>query len=229
VPAVPVIHLIRHAQASFGAESYDVLSELGERQARLLDEALAGRGVRADRVVVGGLRRQADTAKACPRSAPGEPVVDARWDEYDTADVLAHHGPGFAEGPRTDMGAPAGLDSRAFQDVLDVALTAWQAAADASPCAETWPAFQRRALAALDDLAAGLRSGEHALVFSSGGTIAAICMALLGAPPPAFLALNRVAVNSGATKIMVGRGGARLATYNDHSHLEHDRALMSFR
>ena len=36
------IHLIRHGQASFGADDYDLLSALGERQARLLGESLAG-------------------------------------------------------------------------------------------------------------------------------------------------------------------------------------------
>ena len=43
------------------------------------------------------------------------------------------------------------------------------------------------------------------------------------------MALNKVAVNTSVTKVLVGRGGLRLMSYNEHAHLEHDRALMSFR
>ena len=167
---MPVVHLIRHAQASFGADSYDVLSELGQRQCALLDDALARRGVRPQRVAVGTLNRQADTARACRRSVPGELLVDARWDEYATADVLAHHGSiPAADGPRTELGAPPGLTSREFQVLLEGALAAWIAAGERSSCPETWPAFERRALAALTDLARSLGAGEQALVFTSGG------------------------------------------------------------
>ena len=35
------IHLVRHGQASFGADDYDLLSALGERQSRVLGQALA--------------------------------------------------------------------------------------------------------------------------------------------------------------------------------------------
>jgi broad specificity phosphatase PhoE len=227
---MPVIYLIRHVQASFGDASYDVLSELGHRQAELLDESLARRGVRAARVEAGTPARQQDTARACPRSAPGELRIDPRWDEYDTAAVLVEHGadrPG--EGQRGELGAPAGISSREFQALLDRALGEWIRADESSPCPETWPAFQERALAALEDLARALGSGEQAAVFTSGGVIAALCVGLLGAPPEVFVTVNRVAVNSGVTKVMVGGSGARLVTFNEHAHLEHDRALMTFR
>ncbi|HEX5612745.1 MAG TPA: phosphoglycerate mutase family protein, partial [Burkholderiales bacterium] len=45
------LYLVRHAQASFGTEDYDRLSELGRRQARWLGEYFAERGMRFDRVV----------------------------------------------------------------------------------------------------------------------------------------------------------------------------------
>jgi broad specificity phosphatase PhoE len=227
---MPVIHLIRHSQASFGSDSYDVLSELGHRQSDLLDAALAARGVRADRVVTGSLRRQIDTAGACKLSAPVAPEIDPRWDEYDTAGVLTVHGEHPPEGgERTDLGAAPGLSSREFQGLLDRALAVWIEAGDAAPVQESWPAFQARAMGALDDLAADLGSGEHALVVSSGGVIAAICATLLGAPGSTFVALNRVSVNSGVTKLMSGASGSRLVTFNDHAHLEHDRSLLTFR
>ena len=227
---MPVIHIIRHSQASFGGDSYDVVSELGHRQSALLDEALAARGVRADRVAAGALQRQQQTARACVRSAPAELVVDPRWDEYATADVLAVHGDlPQQEGEGTELGAPAGLTSQEFQALLDIALMRWIAAGESSPTAESWPAFQARALGALEELAGSLDGGGHGIAFTSGGVVAAIATALIGAPGETFVALNRVSVNSGASKVLSGRNGLRLVTFNDHAHLEHDRSLMTFR
>lgn len=58
------IYLIRHGQASFGADDYDVLSPTGIRQAEILGDHLLNLGVRFDRVLSGGLRRQQHTARA---------------------------------------------------------------------------------------------------------------------------------------------------------------------
>ena len=225
---MPVVLLIRHAQATYGSAA--ALSELGLRQAKLLDEALARRDAPAGRITVGTLPRQTDTARACTHSITGAPLVDGRWDEYAALDVLAHHGripPG--SGPRNSLGAPSSLSARDFQILLDQALAAWIEAGECSPCEESWPAFERRVLAALSDLTTPLASGAQAWAFTSGGVIAAIGAALLGAPPATFIALNRVAVNSGVTTIITGLGGPRLLTFNDHSHLGQDRALVTFR
>ncbi|WP_164030788.1 histidine phosphatase family protein, partial [Serratia marcescens] len=47
------IYLIRHGQASFGADDYDVLSPTGIRQAEILGDHLRNLGVRFDRVLSG--------------------------------------------------------------------------------------------------------------------------------------------------------------------------------
>lgn len=69
------IYLIRHGQASFGADDYDVLSPTGIRQAEILGDHLLNLGVRFDRVLSGGLRRQQHTARAALErlSPPGWP------------------------------------------------------------------------------------------------------------------------------------------------------------
>ena len=56
------ILLVRHGQASFGAADYDDLSPTGHEQSRVLGAALAARGVGADLVVAGEMRRHAQTA-----------------------------------------------------------------------------------------------------------------------------------------------------------------------
>lgn len=55
------IYLIRHGQASFGADDYDVLSPTGIRQAEILGRHLAELGISFDRCLAGDLRRQQHT------------------------------------------------------------------------------------------------------------------------------------------------------------------------
>jgi broad specificity phosphatase PhoE len=55
------LFLVRHAQAAFGTDDYDRLTELGHRQARWLGEYFAARGMAFDRVLTGTLRRHRET------------------------------------------------------------------------------------------------------------------------------------------------------------------------
>lgn len=216
---MPQIVLVRHGQASFGTDDYDVLSETGLRQAGLARAELDRRGIVPDVVVSGTLRRQHGTAAAWADLA--EVAADPRWNEFDSADVLHAHGfpDASLEHPEA-VTAGAGADSRRFQDVLDVALAAWIDAADASAASETWPMFAKRVTAALHDVASGLTRGQTALVATSGGVVAAIAQQLLGAPPSAFIGFNRVTVNAGFSKVVVGRSGTTLLSFNEHAHLD---------
>ncbi|HWE91204.1 MAG TPA: histidine phosphatase family protein [Pseudonocardiaceae bacterium] len=214
-----VVYLVRHGQASFGAADYDVLSELGHRQSAVLGAELRRRGVQPDVVLSGSMRRQLSTARETLATAAihVEPQVDERWNEYDHVDVLDRH-----------IGS-----GRSPQSILDAALRGWVAAGESSPCAESWPKFAARVTVALAELTASLGRGGSAVVFTSGGVIGAAVSQLLGlrsTEPTGFLALNRVTVNAGITKIVHGRSGASLVSFNDHAHFEGDHAaLLSYR
>lgn len=221
---MPTVLLVRHGQASFGAEDYDVLAPAGARQAEVLAAALKRRGIEPSRLISGSLRRQAETAAAL--GGP-EAVVDGRWDEYDANAVLTHHA---ETALRLDGPGDRELSSRGFQAVLEPALRNWVESADASPGTQTWPQFIAAGRAALADLEAELQRGETALAVTSGGVIAAICATLMDSPERAFLALNRVLVNTSVTKVAIGDGGTNLISFNDHSHLEEaDRSLITYR
>ena len=56
------IYLIRHGQASFGADNYDVLSALGAQQAEIVGDYLIETGVTLTACYSGEMRRQKDTA-----------------------------------------------------------------------------------------------------------------------------------------------------------------------
>lgn len=210
------IYLVRHGQASFGAADYDKLSGLGAEQAAAVGEELRRRELRFAQVRCGSMVRQQDTAVA----AGYEPVQDARWNEYDFTDVLAHA-----------TQAPSADDSKAFQGVMDQALLNWVAAGEGDGrAAESWLTFAARVNAALDDLVASLGKGEDAVAFTSGGVIGALTARLLGDQPGRFAALNRVACNAGITKIISGRSGLTLVAFSEHSHFEGARRhLLTFR
>ncbi|HEY2057594.1 MAG TPA: histidine phosphatase family protein [Amycolatopsis sp.] len=215
------IYLVRHGQASFGAEDYDALSERGFEQSTVVGAELKRRGVSFSQARSGSLARQRDTAATALKAlGAGVSVVeDPRWNEYDHVDIARHHAGGAAQ-----------EDSRAYQSVLDAALRAWVDAGADGPCAETWPAFLARCTDALADVVTSLGKGEHAVVFTSGGVIGAVCGALLGTPETGLLKLNRVTVNGGITKVTSGRGGVNLLTFNEHSHFDGDAAgLLSYR
>jgi broad specificity phosphatase PhoE len=225
---VPTVLLVRHGQASFGATDYDVLSEVGRRQAGLVAASLAERGYHPARLLSGTMRRQRETAAAFAALGAPQIEVEPRWDEFDPDDVLTHHSDSAVR-LQTDAEA-APLTNRGFQAALEPALAEWVAHAERSPAAQTWPQFSGAGTAALSDLASELSPGETAVVVTSGGAIAAAIGTLLGAPAEVFAALNRVLVNAAVTKLAIGSSGTNVVSFNDHSHLEVvDRALVTYR
>lgn len=215
--------LIRHGQASFGAADYDQLSPLGHQQAQWTADELVRRGITVNRVLHGSLRRQAETAAPIPGSV--DAVVDPRWNEYDSDDLMAAHSPSSAR----LHGSPQ-ISSREFQVILEDALHAWVAAGDASDAHETWPQFRARVQDALSDAAAALGSGETGIVTTSAGVVAAACALLTGGDAESFVRFNRTAINAGITKIVTGRGGLSLVSFNEHGHIEaQGREFLTYR
>lgn len=226
-----VIYLVRHAQASWGAKDYDKLSDLGVRQSAVLGEALKHRIPRVDRVIRGSLIRHRETADACLAALGGdaEPEIDPRWDEYDHRDLIERYQPAYRSQLRLKFDlALSGSPRRAFQSMFDEALERWLGGGEGYQ--ESWQAFSARACGALTDLVDTMEPSQTALVFTSGGPISAAAASLLGGGTETWLSLNRVAVNTGLTKVVAGRRGTTLVTYNDHSHLEgEDRELLTYR
>lgn len=209
------ILLVRHGQASWGSDDYDVLSGLGERQSFVLGEALAARGVRPDLLVRGSMKRHRQTTEQALAGAgwPGDGVVvDEDWDEFDHTQVFAMHPPAYGEGEE--------MSRAQFQEWFDGALIRWAAGDFDDDYDESFTAFGDRVEAALRRTAERLASKETAVVFTSGGAIARVVIGLLGGSPHTWAQLNPVTVNSSVTKVVVGRRGMTLVSFNEHSHLE---------
>ena len=225
--------LVRHGQASFGAADYDALSELGGEQARTLGAALAERGVRPGLVLRGSLRRHEGTVAGLldGLGSAAEVAVDDGWDGFDFPHVVATHRPAFT---MADVAGAA--DPRRAQEIFDAATARWSAGGHDTDYPESFPAFRDRVAGVLDRTAARAAAHRDIVVVSSGGPIAMAAALLTAGPGPhpgtlaaVWAALNRVAVNTGVTKVVAGRRGLWLSTYNEHPHVEADPRLLTYR
>lgn len=225
-----LVLLVRHGQASFGADDYDVLSETGWEQGRVLGAALADAGLAPGAVLHGRMRRQRETAEAMLASAgwvvPLE--IDVAWNEFDHLGVVARGSPLRAAadaGPTDD-----GMDRRAFQRAFEDATARWSGGGHDDEYDESWPAFVSRVRDGLERACA--REGVTVVV-SSGGPIAAACATLVDPESPTeelprlWKSFNTVMTNAAVTRVLVGSTDRRLLTFNEHTHLP--RALVTYR
>lgn len=213
--------LVRHGQASFGADDYDVLSPTGWEQGRLLGAWLAGHDVVPTAIVRGDMRRHRETLEAMAETAGWSldgTVVDEQWNEFDHVGIVA----GWS-----DLPSDVPIDRREFQKVFEAATASWTA--DEGDYDETWLGFVARVRAALAAVARRAGPGETVVVVTSGGVIGVLA-AVLADPAdddPAALArrwtrANAVMVNASVTRLLVGSTGARVLTLNEHTHLVGD-------
>ena len=211
------ILLVRHGQASFGAADYDNLSPTGHEQSRVLGAALAARGITPDRVVVGRMRRHAQTAAGVLEGArwTSDPVVDAGWDEFDHEQVLSVH-----DEPTTVAGES---EKAAFQRWFEEATRRWTSGDHEEAYDESFAAFTVRVDAAMGRVAESLPARGTAVVLTSGGSIAWTVACLLADDTTVrtdlWLRLNPVSINTGTSTIVRGGRGTTLVSFNAHDHL----------
>jgi broad specificity phosphatase PhoE len=159
------VYLVRHGQAGT-RDAYDSLSELGERQARLLGEHFLSQGNRFTSVYTGALTRQQQTAQQIRAAYADAGVafptvrVDSGWDEFDLgrvyreiAPLLAAEDPEFLreydqmrEQVRVSQGAPEARIHRRWMPCDTKVVEAWLAGRYAYG-GETWDQFRERVAA----------------------------------------------------------------------------------
>jgi len=204
--------LVRHGQASFGADDYDKLSELGWRQSRWLGEYFAERGAAFDRVIRGSLRRHAETLKGIAEGMGTEMAgeEDARLNEYDSHALLrAHLG---------DQPMPKSDDRRAHFRILREALYGWCEGTLTRGAHVPFADFRGGVLGALS--AARTGEAKRVLVVSSGGPISTILAEVLGMPARGVADLNLQTRNTGITELQSGARRIHCVSFNNVPHLD---------
>jgi broad specificity phosphatase PhoE len=95
---------------------------------------------------------------------------------------------------------------------------------------ESFAAFGDRVGAALTRTLERLGPSQTAVVCTSGGPVSWVAASLLAGGAALWTQLNPVTVNASVTKVVVGRRGATLVSFNDHSHLEDaDGGMVTYR
>ena len=198
--------VIRHGQASFGAQNYDVLSELGRAQARAAGEWLRSMGWLPDRVVTGTLDRQIDTASEM--GFEPTPERHAGLNEYDFGDLLNAR----FKGDIPDM---VKGDRKVHFRTLRETVFAWQKDEIAQP-SETWAQFADRVEAARTF--AINTDAKRVLVISSGGVIGQMVAASLHAPAQHMMNLNLQIKNAAMTRFVFSGSLFSLNEFNATPH-----------
>jgi len=86
------LYLVRHGQASFGADDYDHLSDLGRRQSVRLGAYWRERGMAFDAVITGTLKRHRQTWEGIAEGLGIGPEDVLPWpglNEYDSEAIIA--------------------------------------------------------------------------------------------------------------------------------------------
>lgn len=198
--------VIRHGQASFGADDYDNLSELGHRQSAMAGDALRAAGWVPDRVVTGSLTRQQETLRSMGFAQA--PEVHAGFNEYDFNNLLATR---FG-GEVPDL---VRHDRKTHFRTLREVLFEWQGGgllgAD-----ESWQDFTARVAAAREFACAG--GGKRVLVISSGGPIGQLVASALETPAKQMVALNLQVKNTSFTRFFHSKATFTLHEFNATPH-----------
>ncbi|QXH43997.1 histidine phosphatase family protein [Pseudomonas xanthosomatis] len=234
------LYLIRHGQASFGTDNYDVLSPVGERQSVALGEHLARLGLRFDRCLAGTLRRQQDTARLALHAMNEQGVdvpaieTDPAFNEFDADGVIRALLPGLLpDEPEALHILRNGAQHRSeFQRLFALMVQRWHAGEHADDAhLETWQAFTGRVGAGLQRLLASAASGDDIALFTSGGTIAALLHLTTAITPAQAFALNWQIINTSLSHLKFRGRDVALASFNSQAHVQLLRApeLITYR
>jgi broad specificity phosphatase PhoE len=228
-----LLTLVRHGQASFLQNNYDKLSELGEKQARILGEYWLRSEARFDQVYYG---------PACRHLRTGEIVADvyrkagARWpqpvtlpelDEYAGIEVVRTFLPGLME-THEDIRAmeaefrQAGEQDVAFRlfDKLFARITRmWVNEELDSPDVEPWKEFCARVDRGIAQIREGAGKNARIAAFTSGGVIAATVRGALDLSPQRTLELSWTSRNASYTELLFSPARFSHSSITNHPHL----------
>lgn len=217
--------LVRHGQASFGAESYDKLSEKGVEQVKLLARHWQELGEEIDVIYSGTLLRQRETALELLPLIKGEHIQHPAFNEYNGDPLMRVYIRGHATADGFDPSLPWPInDERQFQAVFEAACAKWirgELAPDVTEEGfEHWADFQRRVHTAIDDIMQKHGSGSRVVISTSGGVIAMILQRVLRFPDSEVITTNWMVRNSSVSRIKYGQGKVSLMQFNSLAHLE---------
>ncbi|MEZ2903000.1 histidine phosphatase family protein [Acinetobacter terrestris] len=219
------IYLIRHGQASFGAESYDKLSPNGELQAKLLGQYFNQILKEEPYVVAGSMQRHQQTATlALAECFPDTRIMtDNAWNEFNHQQVFAQYEPRFNEPHLLKQDVENEANPRAYlAKIFEGAIERWTGGDYHHEYDESWPNFKSRVETALQNLSDELAKTKprYAVVFTSGGVISVAAGKLLELNANRTFALNWAITNTSMTTLRLVGNEPQLLSLNEHHFIK---------
>ena len=208
------LYLVRHGQASFGADDYDVLSDMGYRQAVRLGEWFKYKGIGFETAFTGTLQRQISTFAGI-NEGMGSSLGATRWtglNEYDSDAVISAIHPHKLEKATTpEM-------YRAHFRLLKDGLKQWMDGVVSPRGMPEYTDFVAGVTSLLDHVRTSFEG--NVLVVSSGGPISTAVGHVLGTSPETTIELTLRIRNASVTEFAFTPKRHMLVTYNTLPHLD---------
>jgi broad specificity phosphatase PhoE len=208
------LYLVRHGQASFGADDYDVLSPLGQQQSLRLGEYFRFKGLTFDAALTGTLKRQLQTYAGICKGMGVEPAASP-WpglNEYDSHAVIEAIHPHPLEKPTSPE-----MYREHFR-LLKQGLAQWMAGVVSPRGMPSYTDFVAGVTGALDHVRKTCEG--NVLLVSSGGPIATAVGHVLATSPETTIELNLRIRNCSVTEFAFTPKRHMLVTYNTLPHLD---------
>lgn len=220
------IYLVRHGQASFGAESYDKLSTKGEQQATLIGQFFKKILKEQPYVVAGSMQRHQQTAQLALAECFPNTIIhtESVWNEFNHQQVFTQYEPRFNDLDFLKQETSKEKSPRAYlAKIFDGAINRWTGGEHDHDYEETWPNFKHRIeIEALQQLCEELANSNprYAVVFTSGGVISVITGQLLQLNVNRTFALNWAITNTSLITLRLVGDQPQLLSLNEHHFIK---------
>ena len=215
--------IIRHGQASFGADNYDQLSPLGQRQADLTGEFLRLVGTRFNAAYSGDLSRQLETGQRILDQLEKAPelIVDSRFNEVQTDEQIEVMMPLLIERDArfADLVAVMDTDTKSFQKIIETVFNYWVSPECDVSGIQSWRDYHGGVVSAFEGAMVSAASGTDTAIFTSGGTIATIVGHVLKLTSDRVYEFYEPVFNCSITRIIFNSRKCSMSTFNDVGHL----------
>jgi broad specificity phosphatase PhoE len=215
------LYLVRHGQASFGSDDYDVLSDRGLAQSRALGAHWAAHLPPVDAIYAGPRCRHRDTERGF-REGHGrplpEPQTESDLDEFPIFELIRVLGK--TEPATLAQIAAAATTPHSAVQIIDEVAGRWQRGEIAGDGLESAAQFATRVNRCLTTILDAQPRGTRILVITSAGPIAQTASRVLGLAPAQLIPTASALYNASISQFRF-RSAADLSllTFNETPHL----------
>ncbi|MCE9500915.1 MAG: histidine phosphatase family protein [Leptospira sp.] len=231
---MPTLYFIRHAQANRSGENYDQLSDLGQRQSKLLGEYFARQEIIPDFVYRGSLVRHRDTAKisldACTnKSTVNNIIEDQDLNEFSpelwaaNAEKIAESDSNFRktlEHYRTIRSSGSHRANALFIILTEKVMDYWMNGNHEIEGIESMEHFRGRILRSLNTRISEHRGDSVIFIYTSGTPISVLLSEFLGWKKEMSLEWMRWILNTSVTIVRQDKKGFFPISINTTPHLQ---------